>query len=315
LDCLPPELRAGYARDFHLADTAFQAGRVEATSKNRETRWQNWCSCVKQLGVDPYLDGTPFQTRVRCLTGFAQRVQAGFFGHGRQVQSSTVSQAITAIGQTIKMARNVNPTKIMGSDKFLPVVQVVLDGYGKTDPPTNKKLPVESDVPELLVDLGYGKGGTPHSWAIGDLALIPFYSLLCIGEYTIKSKRNNTKQTVQFKLEDVRFFKWNNAGVLTCLPKNAPSSLLLTADSATLKLDNQKNGLKGVCVHQEANGEEFKCPVRALARRVIHLREHNVNGKTFLSTFFQNSARYDVCGEDISRGLKLAASILQYPVT
>jgi hypothetical protein len=103
--------------------------------------------------------------------------------------------------------------------------------------------------------------------------------------------------------------------VLTCLPKNAPLSLLLTADSATLKLENQKNGWKGMCVHQEANGEEFKCPVRALVQRVIHLREHNANGKTFLSTFFQNSVRYDVCGEDISRGLKLAASILQYPIT
>jgi hypothetical protein len=99
------------------------------------------------------------------------------------------------------------------------------------------------------------------------------------------------------------------------LTKNAPLSLLLTADSATLKLENQKNGWKGVCMHQEANGEEFKCPVRALAQQVIHLQEHNANGKTFLLTFFQNSAHYDVCGEDISRGLKLAASILQYPVT
>ncbi len=87
----------------------------------------------------------------------------------------------------IKMACNVNPTKVMGSNKFLPAVQVVLDRYGKTDPPTNKKLPVESDVPKLLVDLGYGKGGTPHSRAISDLALIAFYYLLRIGEYTIKS--------------------------------------------------------------------------------------------------------------------------------
>jgi hypothetical protein len=183
------------------------------------------------MGVDPYLDGTPFYTRVRCLTGFAQRVQTGFFGHGQQVQSPTVSQAIMAIGQTIKMARNVNPTKVMGSNKFLPAVQVVLDGYGKNNPPTNKKLPVELDILELVVDLGYGNGGTPHSWAIGDLALIAFYYLLCIGEYTIKSTRNNTKQTVQFKLEDVQFFKRNNTGVLTCLPKNAPraSSLQLTA--------------------------------------------------------------------------------------
>ena len=267
------------------------------------------------MGVDPYLYGTPFQTRVRCLTGFAHGVQTGFFGYGRQIQGSTVSQAITAIGQTIVLARNVNPTKVMGSDKFLPAIQVVLDGYSKTDPPTNKKLPVEADVPELLIDLGYGKNGTPHSQAIGDLSLIAFYYLLRIGEYTIKGTRNNTKQTVQFKLEDVRFFKRNKHGILTCLPNNAPPSLFLTADSATLKLDNQKNGWKGVCVHQEANGEEFKCPVRALARRVLHLRNNKADSKTFLSTFFQNNARYDVCGEDISKGLKMAAAILQYPIT
>ena len=100
-----------------------------------------------------------------------------------------------------------------------------------------------------------------------------------------------------------------------CLPANTPQTLILTADSATLKLDDQKNGWKDVCVHQEANWEAFNCPVRALARRVIHLREHKADGKAFLSTFFQNNARSDVCGKDISRGLKLAATILQYPAT
>ena len=130
------------------------------------------------------------------------------------------------------------------------------------------------------------KNGTPHSQAIGDLSLIAFYYLLRIGEYTIKGTRNNTKQTVQFKLKDVGFFKQNKHGILTCLPNNAPPSLFLTAYSATLKLDNQKNRWKGVCVHQEANGEEFKCPVQALARRVLHLRNNKADSKTFLSTFF-----------------------------
>jgi hypothetical protein len=79
----------------------------------------------------------------------------------------------------------------------------MLDGYSKADPPTRKMLPVEADVPELLVEMGYGKEGTIHTKAIGDLALIAFYYLLRIGEYTVKGKRNNTKQMVQFKLEDV----------------------------------------------------------------------------------------------------------------
>jgi hypothetical protein len=89
----------------------------------------------------------------------------------------------------------------------------------------------------------------------------------------------------------------------------------MTADSATLKFDNQKNGWKGVCVHQEANGELFNCPVRALAHRVLHLQEHNAVGKTLLSAFFHLGVCYDVSGNDISKGLKLAAQILEYPTT
>jgi hypothetical protein len=100
-----------------------------------------------------------------------------------------------------------------------------------------------------------------------------------------------------------------------CLSTNAPTSLVLTADSTTLKLNNQKNGWKGVCVHQVANGESFNCPVRALARWVLHLRDHNAAGKMLLSSFFHQGTQFDVCGKDISKGLKLAATILQYPST
>ena len=55
--------------------------------------------------------------------------------------------------------------------------------------------------------------------------------------------------------------------------------------------------------------------VRALARWVLHLREHNTVGKTLHSAFFHLGKCYDVSGNDISKGLKLAAQILQYPTT
>ncbi len=44
----------------------------------------------------------------------------------------------------------------------------MLEGYAKADPPTRKMLPVEADVPKLLVDLGYGKDRTIQTQAIGD---------------------------------------------------------------------------------------------------------------------------------------------------
>ncbi len=138
MDRLPPELRGSYVRDFRLADEAFRTGRLEVTANKREMRWRNWCAYVKHLGGDPYLQQVPYATRVQCLTGFAARTRTGFYGYGRQVQSSTVTSTITAVGQTIALACNENPTKILGFKKFLPALQIMLDGYTKADPPTQK---------------------------------------------------------------------------------------------------------------------------------------------------------------------------------
>jgi hypothetical protein len=64
----------------------------------------------------------------------------------------------------------------------------------------------------------------------------------------VKGSRNNIKQTMQLMYEDVSFFKKNGQGQLRCLPRDAPDELITTADGLTLKLDNQKNRWKGVCV-------------------------------------------------------------------
>jgi hypothetical protein len=138
--------------------------------------------------------------------------------------------------------------------------------FCKEDPPTTKQLPVEADVPEYLVKLGQD----PEAWeldrAIGDLTMIAFYYLLRIGEYTTKGTRNNSKQTQEFKMGDTTFFRKDKHGNLRCLPRNAPADQIETADGTTMKLDNQKNGWKGVCVYQEANGDPVNCPVWALGR-------------------------------------------------
>ena len=80
-----------------------------------------------------------------------------------------------------------------------------------------------------------------------------------------------------------------------------------------MKLDNQKNGWKGVCVHQEHNGEVLSCPVRALGWRYVHIRTYMFDSSTFLSAFFVNNARFDVTDGDIRRSLKHAAIALHYP--
>jgi hypothetical protein len=79
-------------------------------------------------------------------------------------------------------------------------------------------------------------------------------------------------------------------------------------------LDNQKNGWKGVCVYHESNGEAWHCPVCALARRHIHLRENGADTKTFLSAYYDDKGqRGDITNEDVSKALKAAATVLEYP--
>lgn len=117
------------------------------------------------------------------------------------------------------MATGRNPTKLGGvGDKLVPRLQQMLDGFRKSDPPTVKKLPVEVDVVELLVSMGAEDSATLTQQTTGDLALIAFYYLLRVGEYTMKSARNNTKQTVPFKMEDITFFRKDKSGQLRQLP-------------------------------------------------------------------------------------------------
>ncbi len=66
---------------------------------------------------------------------------------------------------------------------------------------------------------------------------------------------------------------------------------------------------------QEANGDAFNCPVKELAHQVTHLRENGGDTKALLSAFYLDGTHYDVMGEDISKGLKMAAMLLHYSTT
>ena len=220
---------------------------------------------------------------------------------------------LTAVGKEISLVHELDPTKVKGTDKFVPRIQEMLEGWAKDDPATMKKLPVEADVPELILKWCLRIGATSLMWAMGDWALIAYYWLLRIGEYTGKRTRNHTKQTVQFKMEDCTFFEEKEKGKIVKLPWSAPDEKIMEAESAALKLDNQKNGWKGVCVHHEANGDKFFCPVRALGRRYCHIRRHTSDRKTPLSAYYVNGVEHNLTDEDIRMALKKAAGELNYP--
>jgi hypothetical protein len=316
LDRLPNVLRNQYAGDFRLADDGFWDGRVVSTTQTRESYWVSWESYVQPLGVDPLLQDTPFVEAVRAITGFTARVRIGGFGHGRVVKADTVSTAISAVGKEITLACGVNPTKLKYSEKSLPRIAQMLDRWRKKDEPVMKKLPVEVDVPEYLVKLGLAPGASELVKATGDLSLIAIYYLLRIGEYTTKGSCNESKQTVQYRMRDVVHFGLDSHGKLKQLPRDASDEEILEAQcTSTLRLDNQKNGWRNVCVNHHHNGDDIFSPVRAIGRRYIHIRKHmKGNWNTPLSAVWdEQGKRMDVTDKIIRRALKLAATALEYP--
>jgi hypothetical protein len=293
---------------------------VEETTRNREKYWRYWVRYCEPLGLDPYVDAatTSFKQRVRAITGFAARVRTGYYGYGKQVAVGTVRSALTAIGQKAAMDRGINPLQVEGGSKqWLFPFQLMLDGWRKSDPPTTKKLPVEVDVVECIADLGRDKEASACDRRVGDLGLVAFYYLLRVGEYaTTGSRKQNTKQTTQFRWRDVTFFYKDENNKLKRLPSNASAKSLLKATGATLRLTNQKNGWKNVCIHQQANGDVHHCPVKALARIVIALRSFTSDKSTFLSTYIDESGQQrDVTDKDMRRAIKFAAVYLDYPGT
>ncbi len=69
-----------------------------------------------------------------------------------------------------------------------------------------------------------------------------------------------------------------------------------------------------MCVYQEANGDNYLCPVQAVTRRFLHLRAHNASHKEVLSTYWnEQNMPHAVTAEHMSCAIKLAATMLQYP--
>ena len=74
--------------------------------------------------------------------------------------------------------------------------------------------PIKVNMLELLWEASRRDGVSEIEKAVVDSVLNASYYLLRVGEYTVKRQRNNTKQTQQFKLANVAFFKHNTVGQL-----------------------------------------------------------------------------------------------------
>jgi hypothetical protein len=296
-------------RDILSAWDGIANGVVDKNHKTREKYWTHWSNYTATFRKHPYLTDCSKTQQIILITAFAARVRTGYYGLGNHVRTKTVADALSAISKTIELAGLPSPVYQTEKTYKIPVARLI-EGYRREDPPAVAQLALPISVPTHCQHKAYTTSCDKEK-AIGDLTIIAFFYLLRVGEYT-KPKfttRNGTvvrtTRTIQFSVANVGFFRDHKV-----LPRNSNLNTLLTADSCTLKITNQKNGKMGQTIHHHATGKD-NCPVRAVAHRVYHILSNGGSKDNLLCDVFINSSLIQITSKDIVTAIRTSVHAVQ----
>jgi hypothetical protein len=274
LDFINPAARHDFSHDLSLAMQAFRAGVVPSRSQQRDANWIRWTSYCHSIGVDPVL--FPTSDSVHVLQVFAQRYRSGHLSASHQpVRARTVEAALRAVGQTLASMGVPNP-RLDSHGKPHYILQQQLKGYSRLDPPASRVKP----IPFTLVHHLNTMASSPLEQAVADVAIIGFFFLLRPGEHT---KSSPSADSAPFCLQDVTF----KIGATIVPADTGPIDQLQYATFVMLRFSRQKNGTENEVIGHARSGHLTTCPVHALIRRCLHLRQHHASPRTPLCTVFQ----------------------------
>lgn len=92
----------------------------------------------------------------------------------------------------------------------------------------------------------------------------------------------------------------------TSISRDSSELELMTATAATLRPGNQKNGIRGSLIHRSTCGGNH-CPVRALVKRFLHLRDNGAEQDTLISTYWDHLGKTQVTDDDMRVAIRYAA--------
>jgi hypothetical protein len=233
---------------------------------------------------------------------FATRYRSGEIAPGGQaVRSHTVEDALRAVGQGFTSVGAQDPRKTVTDDIDFRI-QRQLHSWSREDDPPARVTPIPIQIIHTILSIAF-HATTPATEtvkAIADMAVSAFYYLLRPGEYT-----GTASDDAAFRLQDLQLF----IGDRFVDPCVAPISDIEAATFASLVFTNQKNGVRSEVVNHATSGASHCCPVRVLARRAIHTREHDAPPTTPLASYYHKHRRRAIRSVDITDALRAAARI------
>ena len=151
--------------------------------------------------------------------------------------------------------------------------------WKKEDDPPQRVEPVPM---QLLLRAEELIGLDERDRATMDCIWMAFYFLLRPGEYA--NATGDAKHPFRLKDVQLKVGALHISDVTTC-----SLAQLHAATYCSLTFTTQKNGVKGEVMAHAANGQRHACPVRAVLRRVFHLRTQRAPSTTPLHVFYDGT--------------------------
>jgi hypothetical protein len=285
---------------LRLAQEDVTHGVVSSRAKAATAHWHKWDAFCTEIGVDPTL--CQVEDPIPYLQVFAYRFRTGRINTTRRkVRRKTVESALCSIGQTFASVGSPDPRYTpQGNLDFR--LKRMLSCYSKQDPPPNRVKPIPVPILRYIMAQAH-LAQDPVNMALADMICLAFFFLLRPGEYT-----GTASETQPFAVQDVELY----LGDLKLNKATATTDQLLAATFVTLEFTTQKNSVRGEIIGLGRSGDATFCPVRAAARRILHLRQAGAPATQPLASYqhpvTQRLRR--ITPQELTHILRLAAQLL-----
>lgn len=258
---------------------------IEKTKDDKDSNWNKWCGFCRQVGQTPYLATTDPKDRIYFFLVFALRYRRDEFtryatARTEPIGRKRVSTVLQAVGERFTVLDMPDP-RLLPNGNFVPKLKWLFAYFDREDPAPKRVWPANLRILRAMHAVVL-ENPTEENWAALDLAIMAFFYLCRPGEYA-KSPSTTPGLSKPFTLQDARFStnKRSNLSAVSC-----DLNEVSVATHGSLTFTDQKNATKDETVGHSATDDPIFCPVRAVGRRVAHLRKHNAPPNTPLYTVY-----------------------------
>ena len=288
--------------DFLAIPQEIAAGVIPGQSRQSARHWEVWCTYCESIGTHPSL--ATVRDPIPYLQIFARRYRDGRLSpSGRPVRSRTVEDALRSVGQAFSALGASDPRE-SAPNKIDFRLQRQLRGYKRNDPAPARVRPIPWPALREAQRIALSSAGTEKECTLVDLMWIAYFFLLRPGEYLYTTGEH------AFRLQDIVLR-------IGSVDHNATNVNLEQASESNfigLTFTEQKNGVKGEIIGLTPSGDPWACAVKAIVRRVVHLRRHHAHPDTKLYTYFDQHKRPHHLGSShLTEFLRLACLMCSLP--